>query len=332
MENTVLKDTRKQFSRIGLVLFLGTLLIYGVQILFSVAAYSVPAIAENGSLSFLAMMLPMYIIAFPLIFLMFKKVPVQTGGEKKKMPASHLLIAFLISYATVYLGNILGNILTSIISLIKQNPVQNVMMNVTGNISPAVNFFIIVICAPIMEELLFRKALIDRTAGFGEGVAMVFSGLVFGLFHGNLVQFGYAFCLGMLFAFIYIKTRNILYPIILHMLTNFLGSFLSSLVLEKSGYMEILESTSAGASEAELLTAMMDNMGGLVMYFLYVMCILGIVIAGIVLFCVNRKKFTLSAGEVVIEKGQRFKTILLNVGMILYCAFWIIQIIVQLAA
>lgn len=93
MENNVMMDAKKQFSKIGLVLFLGTLLIYGVQTLAYAIADHVPAITQNGNLYFLTGMLPMYIIAYPLIFFMFKKVPIQICGEKKKMGFGQLLAA-----------------------------------------------------------------------------------------------------------------------------------------------------------------------------------------------------------------------------------------------
>lgn len=330
MENNVMKDTKKQFSKIGLVLLLGTLIIYGIQILFYAITSNIPAIAENGNLSFLASMMPMYIIAYPVIFLMFKKIPVQISGEKKKMRLHHLLAAFLICYAGTYICNILANIITAVISVIKQAPVDNVMLNVTSNINPAVNLFVIVICAPIMEELLLRKTIIDRTAAYGEGISIVFSGLLFGLFHGNLVQFAYAFFLGAFFGFIYIKTRNIVYPIILHVIINFFGSFISTTILEVSGYTEILEASTTGTADAQLMAIVMDNIVGLAILFLYMICLIAFVVAGIVIFFVNKKKFQLTAGKVTIEKGQRIKTIIFNLGVILYSAFWIVQIILQL--
>lgn len=46
-------EARKQFSRIGLVMFLGTLLIYGVQILVSLIIKKVPAIIGNIDLSYI---------------------------------------------------------------------------------------------------------------------------------------------------------------------------------------------------------------------------------------------------------------------------------------
>lgn len=328
MENT--STIKKHFSKLGLILFLGTLLIFGVQILAMGIFANVPVIAGDGSLSFLVTMLPMYVVAFPIVFLMLKKVPAQRDLEKKKMKPGQFFVAFLIMYAATYLCNIVGNILTAIIGIFKQNPVGNVMLQVTGNINPFVNFFVIVLCAPVMEELLFRKFLVDRTAKYGEGVAIVFSGMTFGLFHGNLVQFTYAFVLGMFLAFLYVKTRNLVYPILLHMLQNLMGSILGTFILKKSGYMEIAEMMQTTTDEAALMQVIMDHAAGLIMFFLYAICLLIVVFAGVILFLINRKGFSCEAGEVPIEKGTRFKTVVLNAGVILYAIFWIIQIILQL--
>lgn len=319
-------SNKKTFSRIGLLLFISTLLIYGIQIISYAIAGNIPAIAASGDLSLLVGMLPMYIIAYPIIFLLFKKVPVQISGEKKKMSVKHLIVAFIMCYSGTYICNLLANILTGIIGALKQEQVENVMVNLTSSISLPVNLFIVVICAPIMEELLFRKTLIDRTAQFGEGISIVFSGLVFGLFHGNLVQFGYAFLLGIFFGFIYIKTKNIVYPIILHVIMNFFGSFLGSIIMDLSG----LTTLPADATEAEIIAQMMENATGTIIYLCYAVLLIILVITGIVLFVKNRKKFVLAPGEVTIEKGRRFATMILNIGMILYCIFWIVMIVLQL--
>ena len=63
---------------------------------------------------------------------------------------------------------------------------------------------------------------------------------------------------------------------------------------------------------------------------IYFCMIIAMVIAGIVLFIVFRKRFVMNPGEVQIPKGKRFRTVFLNIGMILYCVFWIVEIILQL--
>lgn len=326
-------EAKKQFSKIGLFLFLGSVIIYAVQIVAINVGAMLPAVSESSDLSFLVAMLPMYIIAYPIIFLMFKAVPVQQGAEKKKMRPLHLFIMFLICYAGMYICNIAANMVATTVGSLFQNEVENVVLTVTESINPLVNFIIMVICAPVMEELLFRKVLIDRTAQYGEGVAIVFSGLVFGLFHGNLVQFAYAFFLGVMFGFVYVKTRSIIYTVILHMITNFIGSFVGSLMLDISRYMEFAEELAglpADASEEVYMELFMEYGGGLLLFIGYAALLMCMVIAGIVLFILNFKKFKLEQGEQPIEKGRRFSTVILNVGMILYALFWLAMIVIQL--
>ena len=57
---------------------------------------------------------------------------------------------------------------------------------------PWFTFTFSVVLAPVMEELIFRKVLIDRTIVYGDKAAVVLSGLLFGVFHGNFHQFFYA--------------------------------------------------------------------------------------------------------------------------------------------
>ncbi len=327
-------NDKKIFSRIGLIMLIGTLIIAVVQVVGVSLVPYIPAIIPSGDLSTLATLLPMYIIAYPIIFLLFKKIPVQLTGEKKKMPVGHLIAASLMCYAMAITFNLIGTFVTGIIATIKQGEVENVLQTVTSNISPATNFLLIVLCAPIFEELLFRKAIISRISKYGDGIALVFSALIFGLFHGNLLQGGYAFILGIFFGYVFIKTGKVIYSIIMHMFVNFMGSFVGPLLMELTNYAEyqakLAELTTAGASQDELTAFMMENMSAVFLVGGWGLLVIALVIVGITLFLVNRKKFVFASGEIMMEKGKRFKTVYLNEGMILYCIFWIGVIVLQL--
>lgn len=336
-ETNVSKAAKKDFSKIGLLLLLGTLIIFAVQMLSLAISENIPAIADSDDLSFICTMLPMYVIAMPIIFFIFKKaVPVTIHGEKKQMKINHILAAFAIGYAGTYACNLIGTLITTIVGLLKGGQVDNVVLNLTTSISPITTIVVVAICAPIMEELMFRKMLIDRTYKYGEGMSIVFSGLVFGLFHGNLNQFAYAFFLGIFFGFIYVKTKNIVYPIILHMITNFIGSFVGTFILEKSRYLEFatklneVTADPAAVDHTAMINLFTEYAGGILLFFGYAMCLFAVVITGLIIFLVNKKKFTLTPGVITIEKGKRFSTMVLNVGVILYSIFWIVNIVMQL--
>lgn len=329
--NDTLKQTRRHFSKLGLMFFLGTLLINIVQIIaVAVANIIDPTLLSETTTYMLITMLPMYLIAMPLMALMIRTVPASDKIEEKKMSVGQWILSFLICYGLMYLSNYIGNTLTTIISTIKGTPVTNTINTIITSSSIWCNFIIMVIFAPITEELLFRKMLIDRTRKYGDCVSILISGVMFGLFHGNLNQFVYAFALGMCYAFIYLKTGRVRYTIYLHMLNNFLGSVLGMIVLKAVGN----ELVDISDDFEAMMVYMSDHMAQVLILMLYMFALFAVAITGIVLFFVNLKKIKMQIvpGEVTIPKGKRFTTTVLNVGMALFFIFWIIMIIVQLLA
>ena len=84
----------------------------------------------------------------------------------------------------------------------------------------------VVLLAPVVEELVFRKYVIDRMYPYGEKTAIFLSATVFAVMHGNLNQVFYAFFLGCAQGYLYCKTRNVCYTICIHIMVNFMGSVL----------------------------------------------------------------------------------------------------------
>lgn len=330
METQLKKDAKHFFSKLGFMYLAGTLILIATQlIILNVIAYLVPNLVSTGDGAFLSSMLPMYIIGVPIMILLIRCVPSNPVPEKKKMSVGQWIVAFIISYACTYLGNIVGLILTGIIGILKNGSVQNALAVVASNLNPFTSFLVMVICAPVIEEIIFRKLLVDRVSKYGEKIAILLSGFIFGLFHANLNQFAYAFILGCFFAFIYCKTRNIIYTILLHMAINLLGTVVGPLIIKMTGYMDIA-TTLQSASPEEAAQIVSSNMAGIIIYFIYALLLLAMVITGTVLLIVKRKSFICSHGEIEIPKGQRFSVVILNAGMILYSVVWIACIILQL--
>lgn len=322
--NTV-KENQSYFSKIGLRFFIGSVVIYLSQIgvIRGFLHFAPDFYAKYG---FIIAMLPMYLIGIPVLILLIKQLPPQNTGEKKKMKGKHFLCFFLITYAGMYLSNIFGNILAALIGAVKGSNVTNGILDIATTNNVFVNFVIMVICAPIIEELIFRKMLIDRTRQYGDKVAILLSGLMFGFFHGNIYQFCYAFVIGLVFAYVYTTYQDIKYSIILHMIINFMGSIVGVLLVKYSGLAEI----SAVANDPDaLMQVMTEHIGGILIFCLYFVLIIAMVISGIVIFLVNKKKMTLNPGTFEIAKGEAFKTIVLNPGMALFFLYWLGMIIYQ---
>ena len=324
MNYEILKTYKKHFSLLGLMYFLGALIIIGVQVAVSMLVLAfAPSLLDNPNLSLLVSMLPTYTIAFPLTSLLIHQVP---GVQMKKhnMKPTQLLGAFAISYALMYLSNLAGQFFTNIIGIIKGSPVDDAIADLVSELNHLTAFFVMVLLAPALEEWIFRKLLVDRTIRYGEGTAIFLSGLMFGLFHGNLNQFVYTFLIGAFWAFIYVKTGRLRYTIYLHMALNFMGSIGSLFFL---GAISTLEGGSSAMNGFHFLLGMLIPLAIVIPYLIVVF---GLVISGIVLLVTNWKRFRLIPAELFIPKEKRFSVIFLNAGMILYVLFWIIQIVLQL--
>lgn len=333
MEETYdFKGTRKHFSRLGLRFFLGTIIIYAVQIvteiIFLVFRLDLP---ENANINIILSAVPMYLIGMPALIALVHMVPAQKP-EKHPMKAWHFIVAVIMSFAIMYIFNIVGTMITNIIGQLKGGEVENVLESVLSGASIPLIFIYTVICAPIMEEYVFRKLVVDRTVRYGQGVAVLLSGLMFGLFHGNLNQFAYTFCLGMFLAFIYVKTGNLKITIGLHMLVNIMGGVVGMVILEILDLDALTAIMEGGADPTALYAFAAENIGGLLMLLAYEFLVYGSMLVGGILLIVAlvRKQFQLAPGEEPIPRGARFRTVILNPGMLLYCLIWVALIIWQL--
>lgn len=78
--------------------------------------------------------------------------------------------------------------------------------------------------SPFAEELVFRGMLQSRARSImGKNAAILLSACFFAIYHGNIIQGIYAFCMGVLFAYCYERYQTITIPIILHGAANILS-------------------------------------------------------------------------------------------------------------
>ncbi|MCM1124700.1 MAG: CPBP family intramembrane metalloprotease [Eubacterium sp.] len=309
------KTCKKEFSGLGLRMVVSALVIYGVQFAGQFILMSIhPEWIDNTDILLASTMIPMYAIGYPITFLILTAGNKGQTIEKHKMKPTHFMLAFLMAYALLMLGNIIGLGVTMGIGFLKGDPVDNSLVDIVGNGNIWISAIYIVILAPIFEEYLFRKIICDRVVKYGQGMAIIMSGMMFGLFHGNFNQFFYATFIGCFFAFIYVKTGNVKYTIGLHMIVNFIGSVLGGLMLQNLDF------------SGDLFNMPFSSM---VIYAFYMLFIYGLVIAGGVLLLVNLSKFKTSPGMITLRKGNRFEISIINVGMFLYCEFFVILMVVQ---
>ena len=138
-----------------------------------------------------------------------KRLPAQ-APEVRAMSGADFLLCALVAYGLWALGVVAGNFPSFLL------PLETLQLGWYQ----APMWLVAVLVAPIFEELVFRKFVLDRVGNLGEGIAVLTSALIFGLAHQNAGQFFLAFFLGLLFAKIYLRTGKIVYTMVLHFMIN----------------------------------------------------------------------------------------------------------------
>jgi membrane protease YdiL (CAAX protease family) len=111
------------------------------------------------------------------------------------------------------------------------NPLLEILAGNNDNVAKVILWLTLAVAAPFFEEILFRGFLLTSLTKFAPfWVALPLSGLTFAIAHLNLSDIIPLTVLGMVLGFIYVRSKNLLAPMLLHCLWNS-GSFLSLLAL-----------------------------------------------------------------------------------------------------
>ena len=312
-----LKQARRDFSRIGASLCLMVVVWYALATVLEGALYA--AVGGKGEapnwVTYVGSGVPLYLIAMPIaVMLMGKSTVIET--RKFDMKPGLFFKLLLMCLPMMWVGSVFGSMLSMVLSngeatdrvadLAMQTNIWNVVF--------------LVIVGPIFEEWLFRKQLIDHTRKYGEKTAILLSGLAFGLFHMNLFQFFYAFLLGVMFGYIYMRTSKLRYSTAMHMIINFNGGVLAPWILTRVD-LDQLDKVSQAAENGNVAAMEQwasQNVEGLAIMLVYFVLYGAVILAGFVLLIRNFKRFEFYTAPEELPRGTRVKTVCGNVGMIMF--------------
>lgn len=139
----------------------------------------------------------------------------QTGIAAEKV-TGYCMIAVLAFAAAFGL-----NILFGVLGITENSQTYNQVADAQYGVDFLVGLILYGIVSPVAEEAVFRGVMYNRMKRcFDYRLAMVLSALLFGCYHGNMVQAIYGSLLGVLMAYVYEKYQSFGAPVLFHGVAN----------------------------------------------------------------------------------------------------------------
>lgn len=147
------------------------------------------------------------------------KIKISSYFQTTDLTFKTIIAYCIISFFIRYVGGIAGTAFEMFFSGVDMS-VGSEMMNYQSPKTIAVTAVYACFAAPVTEELMYRGFVLKNLSRVGQRFGIIMSALLFGLMHGNVSQFIFAFFMGIFFAHIDIKHNSLLPSMIVHAFVN----------------------------------------------------------------------------------------------------------------
>lgn len=317
------RQARRDISRLGLALAAFVFLPQVIALLlYWLVPLVAPAWAESEWFFWGVQIFAMYVVGLCAFLLI---APTHTLPVPKREPVRFSFWWFVAFFCILMFCALAGSLISTVLSTVMSVfgvVAEDTTSEIIASSSPLWLFLVVVVIGPTVEEIVFRRGVLRVLLPFGERGAILLSGLIFGLIHGNIYQLFYACGIGILFAYLYARTGRLWHTILFHMIFNFFGGFLPAILTQALP----LDELASGVS----VEAMLAYLGPLMLLLLYELVYFGLAIAGLVLFIVRFRRAHFDATVYPLTAGERARAYFGSVGMILFYAVALILLFLSL--
>lgn len=316
-KNTLRKDANK----IGIMLIILfvvmfatsfiTVLVPTVVLLFSNINSDISFLEDTTFLmiiSGLASILSCFLV--PFIYCIATKSKTKVLFPLEKVPANLLCLLCAFGLSASIASNYASNLVLTFFETFGID--ANIDTNFQCyNAMDIILFYVTVAVIPaLVEEFAFRGFVLNYLRKYSDSLAILVSGVLFGLLHGNFAQIPFAIPVGLILGFIAVKTNSLLPGIIIHFINNTLSVTFS-----------LLESNT--------------NLSDTIINIINIIIMLIIAILGIISFVKLNKNyrgfFKLQSNDEIIPHKDKIKLFFSSPAVIIFLVITIIEAIVMLS-
>lgn len=163
------------------------------------------------------LLLGQVLLLLPTIgYLILTKSTLKETIRLRKISISNVFLLMLLTYLMMPLMNLIS----AITLLFTKNTTSEMMLGISKQYPFIVGLIAIAIIPCLFEETVYRGVFYNeyRKVNVKKGILM--SAFLFGILHGNLNQFAYAFVMGIIFALVIEATDSIVSTMIMHFIFN----------------------------------------------------------------------------------------------------------------
>ncbi len=229
------KDVQKRVWFVGISMVLTLPLQFLIARLFGrylLAAEAIMTRSVPDRLAYYAMYggyyCAMLLLPVVLCALLFRVWP-RLQAERRDVDVPTGVLTALFGMGFCLLANYITNYWLMFASQFGVQPHQGDYHSEAGWLPLVLNLVTYALLPAVVEELVFRGFYIAALQPSGERCALVLSALLFGLAHGNLTQMPFAFMLGLLFGWLFLRTGRLWPCMLIHFLNNSLSVVFDSL-------------------------------------------------------------------------------------------------------
>lgn len=254
-------------NRIAIALMLNQ----GIMAVLGVILSAMKEGLGEGSIIVLFCECIMYFIGFSVPIFVFNRmnnnaeVEVYEPKESEKMPPLQTVFAFFTALGGTVVAAYLNSFLVGFLGNYSDFTAELFWKSELGTLPQILMYFVYVAVIPaFVEEYLFRWTICKNLAVYGKSTAIIISAILFALMHANIEQILYTFVAGVLLAWVYLETKNIAFPILIHFVNNgisAIGDIISARLGEKAS------ETYLSYTDAIILILTIISVIGLGMYF-----------------------------------------------------------------
>ena len=145
-----------------------------------------------------------------------KKIRAEQEKDKSKKITDYVILCVIAFSAAVGI-----NLLFDLIGFTGSSTAYTQTSQMQYDVSFVIGLALYGVISPFAEEAVFRGLIYNRMKRcFNYGIALIVSSLLFGCYHGNVVQAVYGTLLGLLIAIIYELYQSFAAPVLFHSIAN----------------------------------------------------------------------------------------------------------------